>query len=95
MNPSRVASLAAAAGSAHGYNQLRALAQQLLDQGVPAGDLLAELQQVRSMVPEDVEDLVVLEVMDILSGWCAPHRRLVPRTAADAKPRPAPGRDRG
>jgi hypothetical protein len=84
--------MAAAAESGNGYDRLKDLVQGLLDRGVPAGELLAELQRVRSVVSEDVEDLV-LEVMDVLSGWCAPHRRLVPRIAKNGPP-PRPGRNR-
>lgn len=69
--------------SAQGFDQLRSLAQKFLDEGVPADQLLEDLDQIRALVSEEIEE-TVLDVMDLLVGWCAPRFRLVPRTAEES-----------
>jgi hypothetical protein len=64
--------------SAHGFDSLRTLVKQYLDDGIPGDHLLEDLSQIRALVPEDVEESV-LDVMDLLVGWCAPEFRLAPR----------------
>lgn len=54
---------------------LRVAARDLLRAGVPAETLVEDLEAVRSTVPTELED-VVLDVMDLLAGWCAPTARL-------------------
>ena len=58
-----------------GFTALRDLVKRLLDGGVSGEVLLEDLSQIRALVSEHVEDLV-LDVMDLLTGWCAPQFRL-------------------
>jgi len=58
-----------------GFTALRDLVKRLLDGGVAGEILLEDLSQIRGLVSEHVEDLV-LDVMDLLTGWCAPQFRL-------------------
>jgi hypothetical protein len=59
----------------HGFDNLRALVQGYLDDGVSREQLLEDLSQIRALVPGDIEESV-LDVMDLLVGWCAPQYRL-------------------
>jgi len=58
-----------------GFTALRDLVKRLLDGGVAGEILLEDLSQIRGLVSEHVEDLV-LDVMYLLTGWCAPQFRL-------------------
>jgi hypothetical protein len=60
-----------------GFERLRAVVKQLLDEGAPGEELLEDLRQIRGLVSTDDEDKV-LDVMDLLVGWCAPEFRLAP-----------------
>ena len=55
------------------------LSQQSLLEGQPREELLRELETLRGalrdMGREDLED-DVLDVMDFITGWCAPSSRL-------------------
>ncbi len=57
---------------------LRQLAQNLLDEGRSREAVQTEFEQVRQQLRdagrEDEED-AVMDVMDLLSGWCNPHMR--------------------
>lgn len=54
---------------------LRDLVQNLLDAGHSEESLLEDLNEIRALVPEDVEE-GIMAVMDLLVGWCAPSARL-------------------
>jgi hypothetical protein len=58
-----------------GFASLRDLVKRHLDGGASREVLLEDLSQIRALVPEHIEDLV-LNVMDLLTGWCAPSARL-------------------
>lgn len=60
-----------------GFERLRSVVKQLLDAGLPGEVLLEDLGQIRGLVSTDDEDKV-LDVMDLLVGWCAPEFRLAP-----------------
>ena len=75
MTAERRESMLIAVESSHGFDNLRALVKQYLDDGIRAEQLLEDLTQIRALVPEHVEELV-LDVMDLLVGWCAPEFRL-------------------
>lgn len=62
-----------------GSEGLRDRVQQFLDQGVSSEVLLAELGRIRRVVSEDQEE-TVLDVVDLLVGWCAPSARLTAHT---------------
>jgi hypothetical protein len=58
-----------------GFEALRDVVTGLLDSGATKEELLEDLSQIRKLVDEETEDLV-LDVMDLLEGWCAPSARL-------------------
>lgn len=64
-----------------GAQGLQVLVQRLLDEGTGSDVLVDDLEQIRGLVAEEVEE-TVLDVMDRLVGWCAPGARLVPRPGA-------------
>jgi hypothetical protein len=64
--------------SSDGSKALRALVQGYLDEDIPSEQLVEDLDQIRALLPEEVEDSV-LDVMDLLVGWCAPSARLTKR----------------
>ncbi len=66
--------------SSPGFERLRDLVQEFVDQGVPIERLVEDLDQIRGLVTEEQEDSV-LDVMDLLVGYCAPQLRILPRTA--------------
>jgi hypothetical protein len=78
MTAERRESMLTAVESSRGYDNLKALVQGYLDEGVSSELLVDDLDQIRALVPEDVEE-TVLNVMDLLVGWCAPSARLTRR----------------
>lgn len=75
MNEERRDQLLAAAEGADGFVVLRDLVRHLLDDGIRSDALLEDLSEIRALVPQREEDLI-LDVMDLLAGWCAPDFRL-------------------
>lgn len=67
--------------SPEGFGALRKLVKRLLADGLSPDIILEDLSQIRGLVPEDVDDLI-LDVMDQLVGWCLPQFRLVPPTGS-------------
>ena len=67
---------------AEGFERLRAVIQRKLDEGIADAVLLEDLDRVRGPVSQDDEDKL-LDVMDLLVGWCAPQFRLRPSGAQD------------
>lgn len=72
----------AAVEATDGFDRLRAVVKQLLDDGVDSDVLMEDLGQIRGLVSTDDEDKV-LDVMDLLVGWCAPEFRLAPPEGRD------------
>jgi hypothetical protein len=72
----------AAVEAIDGFDRLRAVVKQLLDEGVQSDDLMEDLRQIRGLVSTEDEDKV-LDVMDLLVGWCAPEFRLAPPEGRD------------
>jgi hypothetical protein len=72
----------AAVEAIDGFERLRAVVKQLLDEGVHSDVLKADLEQIRGLVSTEYEDKV-LDVMDLLVGWCAPQFRLLPPEGRD------------
>jgi hypothetical protein len=62
---------------ADGFERLRAVVKRMLDEGTTSAVLLEDLGQIRALVSPGDEDKV-LDVMDLLVGWCAPWARLTP-----------------
>jgi hypothetical protein len=88
MTAERRESMLLAAESALGFENLRALVKSYLDDGTSADQLLEDLDQIRALVPEETEEFI-MDVMDLLTGWCAPQARLMP-PAKDASTPPKP-----
>ncbi|OAD22657.1 hypothetical protein THIOM_001532 [Candidatus Thiomargarita nelsonii] len=56
--------------------KLEQIVKDLLGKGYSKENILAEFEYFReTTTDEDYED-VVLEVMDFITGWCSPHKRL-------------------
>jgi hypothetical protein len=58
---------------------LRRLAQHLLDEGSEPETLLGQLERARQELREagrEEDEDAVMDVMDLLTGWCSPHMRL-------------------
>lgn len=72
----------AAVEAIDGFDRLRAVVKQLLDEGVDSDVLTEDLGQIRGLVSTDDEDKI-LDVMDLLVGWCAPEFRLAPPEGHD------------
>ena len=77
MNVERRDEMIAAAESERGDVALRAVVTRLVAERVPFDVLLEDLEQIRPLVAEGKEDNV-LDVMDLLTGYCGPDARLVP-----------------
>jgi hypothetical protein len=65
----------AALASGHSLDELRAVAKQDLDAGVPRDQIIEALEAIRPSLSDEDED-VVLEVLDFVTGWCSPSARL-------------------
>jgi hypothetical protein len=71
--------LEAALRGPNALQQLREIAQEMLDQGQDRASILALFEQTRQQLRDErreAEEDVVLEAMDFLAGWCSPHMRL-------------------
>ncbi len=80
MSTERRDEMLAAVEHADGFDRLRVVVRRLLDEGTPGAALLEDLSQIRGLVSTDDEEKV-LDVMDLLTGWCAPEFRLAPPEA--------------
>lgn len=65
--------------------KLEQIVKDLLNKGYSKESILAEFERFRTTLGttnnEDYED-VVLDVMDFITGWCSPHKRIdTPNTA--------------
>ena len=63
------------AAEVSGFDTLRDLVKSLLGEGVAKETLLEDLSQIRALVDEEAEENV-LDVLDLLVGWCAQEFRL-------------------
>jgi hypothetical protein len=72
----------AAVEATDGFDRLRAVVKLFLDDGVESELLMEDLQQIRGLVSIDVEERI-LDVMDLVVGWCAPGSRLGPPESRD------------
>ncbi len=71
--------------TSEGFDRLRVLVQRFLDEAVPSDLVLEDLSQIRALVSEADEEKV-LDVMDLVEGWCGPQFRLLPRPAPGPTP---------
>ncbi|WP_069471192.1 hypothetical protein [Candidatus Marithrix sp. Canyon 246] len=57
--------------------KLEQIVKDLLNKGYSKENILAEFEYFRKTTTndEDYED-VVLDVMDFITGWCSPHKRI-------------------
>ena len=75
MSTERRDEMLTAVENADGFERLRVVVKRLLDEGAAGTILLEDLGQIRGLVSAEDEDKV-LDVMDLLTGWCAPEFRL-------------------
>jgi len=61
----------------YAFEALKALIQGLLNEGIANEILLEDLAQIKGLLPGKLEEIAE-DVMDLLTGWCAPEARLVP-----------------
>ena len=62
-----------------------ALAVELRDSGLTQAELLAVFDEVRARHQEDADERkydAVLDVMDLIVGWCSPSQALYPASPA-------------
>jgi hypothetical protein len=59
--------------------KLEKIVKDLLSKGYSKESILAEFERFRAEIgtttDEDYED-IVLDMMDFITGWCSPHKRL-------------------
>jgi hypothetical protein len=66
-------------------NGLRSLVLDLQAQGQDQAAILTLLEQSRSELSEsgrEREEDLILDVMDLVVGWCSPHMALTPKPGA-------------
>ena len=76
----------AALGSEGAYEELRDAVAVDLDRGRDASDVLGDLKTLLFHVrrhPDPRAENIILNVMDLVTGWCGPHARL-PRSSRAA-----------
>ena len=61
----------------HSMIELQRLVEFLMFRGFKQEKILNELDLFRQQLDDEVYEDTVLDVMDFLSGWCAPHMRIV------------------
>lgn len=69
----------AALASEKALESLRQAVERELEAGVPREQILSQLEELRADLrhsDREVDEDVVLEVMDFLTGWSSPHMRL-------------------
>jgi hypothetical protein len=54
---------------------LRAAVQDELNAGIPRAEVIAKLESIRPGL-DDINEDIVLEVLDFVTGWCSPTARL-------------------
>jgi len=61
---------------------LEQIVKDLLGKGYSKESILAEFEYLRETTTDENYEDVVLDMMDFLSGWCSPHKRIdTPHTA--------------
>ena len=65
----------AALASENRLDGLRSAAEHELENGTPREQVVARLEALRPGLG-DIDEDVVLEVLDFVTGWCSPHVRL-------------------
>jgi hypothetical protein len=77
--------------------RLRDIAAEMIEQGLPRADVIARFEAVRQRLREqdrEADEDAVMDVMDILDGWCGPHIVIPPgpgERSDDTTPRIATG----
>jgi hypothetical protein len=62
--------------------EMRALVEECLKQGINHSELLQKLDSVRQQLRQadrEADEEAVMDVMDMLVGWCGPHMSLAPK----------------
>ena len=57
-------------------DHLRGLVEELLQEGYAEETILNEFERFRGQSQDDPYEDVLLEVMDLLTGWCSPRARM-------------------
>ncbi|MCC7422801.1 MAG: hypothetical protein IT428_21190 [Planctomycetaceae bacterium] len=73
-----------ALGSDNSFSSLRSLAKELLDEGRRQEDVLRQFEEYRTILQDahdEAGEEIVLDVMDLISGWCSPEARLAKETS--------------
>jgi len=68
-----------ALGSSDPVERLRDDVAEIVRSGVPSDTVQASLERFRIKLAaegRDADEDVVLDVLDFLTGWCSPHRRI-------------------
>jgi hypothetical protein len=79
--PSPMDRVESALASEPPQDALLELAEELRDGGMPQAELLALFDAARERHAGDADETsydAILDTMDLISGWCAPSRRLYP-----------------
>lgn len=77
MSTTRKDAMLAAVDSVDGVHELRLVVKAYVDARVDPAAILEDLEQIRDLVSDEDEEKV-MDVMDLLTGWCAPSGRLLP-----------------
>jgi len=60
----------------HPIEKLEQIVKDLLDKGYSKDSILAEFESFRETTTDEDYEEIVLDVMDFLTGWCSPHKRI-------------------
>jgi len=56
--------------------KLEPIVKDLLGKGYSKESIIAEFESFRETTMDEDYEEVVLDVMDFLTGWCSPHKRI-------------------
>ena len=79
----RDAMIAAVEGE-DGFKALKVVVRRFVAEEVPLPVLMNDLDQIRGLVSDEDEDHV-LDVMDLVVGYCGPHARIGPYSWGDPR----------
>jgi hypothetical protein len=79
----RDAMIAAVEGH-EGFEALKVVVRQFVSEDVPLQVLMNDLDQIRGLVSDEDEDSV-LDVMDLVVGYCGPNARIGPYSWGDPR----------
>ena len=74
----------AAVEGPNGFDALSKVVRRLVSEDVPLMVLMNDLDQIRGLV-SDVDEDAVLDVMDLVVGYCGPSARIGPYSWGDPR----------